>query len=83
MANYNSFKKINTEAIVDDSIAASDIGTGQVTTAKIADANITAAKVSSDVSQLGKNLIQNGKFEVNQRNSSGQRSQIVKEKNNL
>src|SRR6056300_1477617 len=66
MANYNSFKKINTEAIVDDSIAASDIGTGQVTTAKIAPSavqqdkfaggSVSGAKLASTLDISGKTV---------------------------
>lgn len=47
MADYNSFKKINSEAIVDDSIAATDIGTGQVTTGKIAPSAVATDKFAS------------------------------------
>ena len=61
---------IATADIADDAVTTAKITAANVTTAKIADANITAAKVSSDVAQLGKNLIQNGKFEVNQRGST-------------
>ena len=47
MANYNSFKKINTEAIVDSGITASDIGTGEVTSDKLATGAVTQDKFSS------------------------------------
>jgi len=53
-----------------DSVTTVKIAAANVTTAKIAAANVTAAKVSSDVSQLGKNLIQNGAYNVAQRGTS-------------
>ena len=53
-----------------DSVTTVKIAAANVTTAKITDANVTDAKVSSSVSQLGKNLIQNGAFRVSQRGTS-------------
>ena len=53
-----------------NSVTTVKIAADNVTTAKIAAANVTAAKVSSDVSQLGKNLIQNGAYNVAQRGTS-------------
>lgn len=44
MASYNSFKKINSDAIVDGSLANTDIGPGQVSSEKIANGAVTAAK---------------------------------------
>ena len=46
MANYNSFKKINSEAIVDNSLNADDIGTGSVDSTKLASSAISGDKVS-------------------------------------
>lgn len=45
MANYNSFKKVNSEQIVDETITSSDIGTGAVTSGKIADGAVNADKI--------------------------------------
>lgn len=44
MANYNSFKKINSEAIVDNSLTADDIGPNAVTSAKLGNNAATASK---------------------------------------
>lgn len=48
MANYNSFKKINSQAIVDDSVTANDIGAGQVTSGKIANQAIDGDKIAAN-----------------------------------
>jgi len=48
-------------------LSSDDITDGIVSTADLADSAVTAAKVSSDVSQLGKNLLINGENSVNQR----------------
>jgi hypothetical protein len=48
-------------------LSSDDITDGIVSTADLADSAVTAAKVSSDVSQLGKNLIINGAMTVDQR----------------
>lgn len=47
MANYNSFKRINSEAIVDESITAADVGTGAVDSSKINTGAVTDAKFAS------------------------------------
>ena len=47
MANYNSFKKIDTEAIVDSAITAADIGTGEVTSAKLDTSAVSQDKFAS------------------------------------
>jgi len=47
MANYNSFKKVTSEQIVDDTITAADIASGAVTSAKINNLNVTDAKIAS------------------------------------
>ena len=51
-------------------LSSDDITDGIVSTADLADSAVTAAKVSSDVSQLGKNLITNGAMTVAQRGTS-------------
>jgi hypothetical protein len=48
-------------------LSSDDITDGIISTADLADSAVTAAKVSSDVSQLGKNLIINGAMMVSQR----------------
>ncbi len=64
MASYNSFKKINSEAIVDDSITAGDIGTESVSSAKIANNAVEQEKFSSGAvssDKLASNLDISGK----------------------
>jgi hypothetical protein len=48
-------------------LSSDDITDGIVSTDDLADSAVTAAKVSSDVSQLGKNLFRNGEVSVDQR----------------
>ena len=47
MANYNSFKKIDSEAIIDEAIVSDDIGTGQISSNKIAPNAVTQSKLGS------------------------------------
>ena len=66
MASYNSFKRINSDAIVDGSLTNVDIQTGQVTSAKIqngavtsvkfADGNVTTDKLNSTLDISGKTV---------------------------
>lgn len=66
MANYNSFKRINSEAIVDESITAADVATGAVDSSKINTGAITdvkfdngavsSAKLSSTIDLSGKTV---------------------------
>lgn len=48
MAFYDSFKKIDADAIVDGSIATADIGNTQVTAAKIANNAVTESKIANE-----------------------------------
>lgn len=66
MASYDSFKRINSEAIVDNTIATGDIGPGQVTadklqagavtSAKVSDGNVSSDKLNSNVDLSGKTV---------------------------
>ena len=66
MASYNSFKRINSDAIVDGTLTNVDIQSGQVTTAKIAngavtsvkfaDGNVTTAKLAASLDLSGKTV---------------------------
>jgi len=51
-------------------LSSDDITDGIISTADLADSAVTAAKVSSDVSQLGRNLIINGAMLVAQRGTN-------------
>jgi hypothetical protein len=64
MANYNSFKKVTGEAIVDDTLSAADIGDGQVTSAKINNSAVDQTKIDAgavDGSKLAATLDISGK----------------------
>ena len=54
MASYNSFKRINSEAIVDESLSAADVATGAITSAKINTDAITQAKFASGAVESAK-----------------------------
>jgi hypothetical protein len=45
--NYNSFKKVTTDGIVDGTLTASDLSNGAISAAKITDLNITDALIGS------------------------------------
>jgi hypothetical protein len=45
MANYNSFKRFNSEAIVDGEVVSGEIANSTITTTEIADDAVTAAKI--------------------------------------
>ena len=62
-------RPLSSDDITDGIISTADLADSAVTTAKITNNAVTAAKVSSDVSQLGKNLAQNGAMTVAQRGS--------------
>ena len=63
-------RPLSSDDITDGIISTADLADSAVTTAKITNNAVTAAKVSSDVSQLGKNLIQNGSMTVAQRGAT-------------
>ena len=63
-------RPLSSDDITDGIISTADLADSAVTTAKITNNAVTAAKVSSDVSQLGKNLIQNGSMAVAQRGAT-------------
>lgn len=59
MASYGSFKKISTEAIVDGTITASDLGPGSVDTNEIQNNAVSSSKIQTgavDSSKLGSTL---------------------------
>lgn len=45
MATYNSFKKINSEAIIDGEVVASEVASLTITSSELADGSVTAAKI--------------------------------------
>lgn len=64
MAIYDSFKKIDADAIVDGSIATTDIGDSQVTAAKVAPNAVTTSKILDEevsATQLAGSLDISGK----------------------
>ena len=63
-------RPLSSDDIIDGIVSTADLADSAVTTAKITNNAVTAAKVSSDVSQLGKNLIQNGSMAVAQRGAT-------------
>ena len=54
MANYSTFKKINSESIVDASLTAADIGTGAVSAGKIGNTQVTSDKIGGGAVTSGK-----------------------------
>jgi hypothetical protein len=59
MATYSSFKRINSAAIIDETIISDDFSVNAVTSSKILDNNITSAKIASGAvgsSQLASSL---------------------------
>jgi len=60
-------RPLSSDDITDGIISTADLADSAVTTAKLANNSVTAAKVSSDVLQLGKNLLINGAMTVAQR----------------
>lgn len=64
MATYNSFKRISTDALVNNAVAADDIGTGEIQTGKFAAGAITTNKLANSAvgaSQLAATLDISGK----------------------
>lgn len=56
MASYNSFKRINSDAIIDNAVSSIDFANGAVTTAKIADGAVETGDISNqavDTNKLG------------------------------
>ena len=54
MATYNSFKRIDSESIVDNSLSTADIGAGQITSQKFAPGAITDIKILNGAVTTGK-----------------------------